>query len=94
MALIRGLPEGSALHREMNDGHVWTMDHSLMWHVAYLLQRVETVLGAQGVKKKPTMPKKQATPWDEDGKTKRTGRVDAGDEQAAVNYLMGLRKKT
>lgn len=93
VALINGLPEDSALHREFNDGHTWTTGNTLQWTTIFWLRRLESMLAAQGVQKQPKKVDHPRVPW-EDGKTKRTGRVDAGDEQAAVNYLMGLRKKT
>lgn len=89
VALINGLPEGSALHRARNEGRTWTTDHALLWHLAYMLQRVEGVLGAQGVRRQPKPVKKKKTPWDDDT-VKRTGRVEKGDELAAIRYLQGL----
>lgn len=73
----------------MNDGHTWTTDHSLAWTTIYWLRRVESMLAAQGVQKQAKKVEHPKHPWDDDT-VKRTGHVEAGDQEDAVAYLMGL----
>jgi hypothetical protein len=89
MALINGLPEDSALHRAMNGNHLWTTEHSLQWSTIFWLRRIESMLAAQGVQKRPKEVKQPKVPW-EDDTVKRTGHVEEEDQEDAVKFLMGL----
>ncbi|MGO3179881.1 hypothetical protein [Corynebacterium variabile] len=89
VALINGLPEDSALHREFNDGHTWTTGNTLQWTTIFWLRRLESMLAAQGVQKQAKKVDHPRVPW-EDDKVKRTGHVEAEDQEDAVAYLMGL----
>lgn len=87
---------GRAMKREHNDrhydGHEWTQLEALVW---WLHHRLEEVLFMQkrSQAKRPgsvSKPDLRPYPWSTDEKTKDYGYVEAGDERAAVDYLMGL----
>lgn len=84
------MPEGSALHRAQNNGHTWTTEHVLIWHLSWLIQRLESVLVAQGIRRQPKKVPKQKDPWSDD-QTKRTGHVEKADQEDAIRYIQSLR---
>ncbi|GAA1417917.1 hypothetical protein [Corynebacterium durum] len=92
VALIEGLPEDSYLQRVMNDGKPWTTMHAIMWQILHQ-EAVNNVNWAAKLSgKKQDYPDWPEDPWDKTNKTKQKhhGLVERGDEEAAVNYLMGL----
>lgn len=91
--LIAGLPDDSALHRAYRDGHDWSSLHDLLWILVQGLPRSEMLLARQLSKEQARglrFPRVKPYPWSEDKDKKQFGRVDKGDEAAALEYLQGL----
>lgn len=89
--LIDWLPEGSALHRARAEGKTMTLSESVLWQMYGQLVRANAYAFAGfQIKKNSDKFSWPASPWEESEKQKRVGAVAAGDQRAALDYLMSL----
>ncbi|MDK4337668.1 hypothetical protein [Corynebacterium accolens] len=75
------------------DGHEWTGLHGLLWLLVQGMPRSESLLVRQLSKEQARglkMPKLKTYPWDADEDKSKFGRVDEGDQAAALAYLQGV----
>lgn len=91
--LLAGLPEDNAITRALNDGHVWTTTHVILWQMlgklTDLAGLVRSALQIKGNKFKwPRDPWTKA----EDGKS--IGHVAKEDQPLAVDYLTSMYAST
>lgn len=98
--MISALPPDSALGRKLDrehreehyEGHEYTQLHAQLWWMNHRLQELIYYAQLQTVKKPSQVkpPKLLKFPWSEEDTAKKYGRVEPGDERAAVDYLLGL----
>lgn len=91
VALLKGLPADNALARARGREYAWTPLEDMAWAQVQYLRRLETMVATSLDHKQRELPKTVPYPWSEpDDGVNRLGRVDSGDETAAVEYLMGM----
>ena len=86
--LIEKLPPTSALHREKNDGQLWTWTEALLWQQIHMLKVIDQRLVWQK-RKKPKMPKFRPFPWSKD--EKKLGSLGGKSASKALQILRSLR---
>lgn len=78
----------------MNDGHLWTTSHQIMWRVLGALEHANYFWrGKLRVKKGQDKFKWPDTPWSKKDKDETHGKVAPEDREAAAKYLLSLSPK-
>lgn len=92
MALISGLPDDTALSRAQEGGKPWYLRDMVQWEILHQLVINNVYWAAKLSGKKQDEVKWPKDPWEDVGKAASTthGRVEKGDEEAALAYLMSL----